>query len=59
MNKLIEIGLVEEEVNMLIGSVDHRLWYLDQEYHFYNQEPDPKYYQLIDLRDFLLSLIDK
>jgi hypothetical protein len=55
MSKNIFIGLTEKDWNMLVLCLDRRLMDLDQEAHFFQEEPRPEYYQLIELRDFILG----
>lgn len=55
---MYKISLNKTEVEFLIDGLDHRLYEMDQEFHFYNEEPTPKYYQYIELRDTLIKLID-
>jgi len=56
---MYKISLNKTEVEFLIDGLDHRLYDMDQEFHFYDEEPTPKYYQYIELRDTLIKLIDK
>lgn len=55
----MKVDLSGFELDVLIDTLDHRLYDMDQEFHFYDEEPTPKYYQLIELRDKLLALTDK
>lgn len=55
----IFIGLTEKDWNMLVLCLDRRLMDLDQEAHFFQEEPRPEYYQLIEVRDFILAFLPK
>lgn len=55
---MYKISLSKFEVELLVEAMDRRLYDMDQEFHFYSEEPIPKYYQIIELRDTFLKLID-
>ena len=55
---MYKISLNKFEVELLVEAMDRRLYDMDQEFHYYNEEPTPKYYQIIELRDILVKLID-
>ena len=55
---MYKISLNKFEVELLVEAMDRRLYELDQEFHFFKEEPTPKYYQIIELRDTLVKLID-
>ncbi len=55
---MYKISLNKFEVELLVEAMDRRLYDMDQEFHYYNEEPTPKYYQIIELRDTLVKLID-
>lgn len=56
---MYKISLNKAEVEFIIEALDHRLYHMDQEAHFFDEEPVPKYYLLIELRDTMIKLIDK
>jgi hypothetical protein len=53
---MILTHLPKEDWDLIIGAIDYRLYTLDQEYHFFQEEPGSLYYELIEIRDYILSL---
>jgi hypothetical protein len=52
-----KVNLSRFEVEVLVGSVNYRLYDMDQEFHFYREEPTPLYHQIIELRDKLEKML--
>ena len=52
---MIFINLPKEDWDLIIGAIDLRLSFIDQETHFYQEEPGSTYYELIEIRDYILS----
>jgi hypothetical protein len=52
---MIFINLPPEDWDMITMALDYRLYALDQEYHFFEEEYPKEYYQLIEIRDYILS----
>lgn len=51
--------LSDFEVELIVEALDCWLYDRDQEYHFFEEEPTPKYYQVIEVRDSLLKQAGK
>jgi hypothetical protein len=56
---MIFINLPLEDWDMITMAIDYRLYALDQEYHFFEEEYPKEYYQLIEIRDYILSFTDE
>ena len=52
---MLFINLPKEDWDLLIEAIDHRLYCMDQENHFFLEEPGSPYYELIEIRDYILS----
>ena len=52
---MLFINLPKEDWDLLIEAIDYRLYCMDQENHFHLEEPGSTYYELIVLRDYILS----
>lgn len=52
---MIFINLPKEDWDLIIEAIDYRLYCLDQENHFYLEEPGSIYYELIELREYILA----
>jgi hypothetical protein len=51
----MNINLPKEDWAKVVYCIDHRLYDMDQEAHFFQEEFSPEYYQLIEIRDYILS----
>lgn len=56
MSEQVFVSLPSEDWELIIQSLDYRLYLLDQENHFFQEEPGSMYYQLIEIRDYIISL---
>ena len=52
---MIFIYLRKEDWDLIIEALDYRLYALDQENHFFQEEPGSPYHELIEIRDYILS----
>ena len=52
---MIFIYLRKEDWDLIIEALDYRLYVLDQENHFFQEEPGSTYHELIEIRDYILS----
>ena len=52
---MIFIYLRKEDWDLIIEALDYRLYVLDQENHFFQEEPGSVYHELIGIRDYILS----
>ena len=55
MSDNIFVGMPEIDWALIVKVLDHRLYDLDQECHFFGEEPSKEYYHLIELRDYILG----
>lgn len=51
----MNINMPLDDWNRVVYCIDHRLYHLDQENHFFDEEPGPEYYALIEIRDYILA----
>lgn len=49
------LNLPKEDLELIIEALDYRLYVLDQENHFFQEEPGSLYRELIEIRDYILS----
>jgi len=49
------LNLPKEDLELIIEALDYRLYVLDQENHFFLEEPGSLYRELIEIRDYILS----
>lgn len=54
----MNINMPLKDWELVISCLDHRLYDMDQENHFFQEEPGKEYYQLIEIRDYILSFTD-
>jgi len=52
---MLFINLPKEDWDLLIEAIDYRLYCMDQENHFFLEEPGSSYHELIEIRDYILS----
>ena len=52
---MIFIYMPKEDWELIIEAIDYRLYVLDQENHFFQEEPGSVYHELIEIRDYILS----
>jgi hypothetical protein len=52
---MILVSLPKEDWDLIIEAIDYRLYVLDQENHFFQEEPGSTYHELIEIRDYILS----
>ena len=45
----------KKDWDLVIDAIDYRLYCMDQENHFFQEEPKPSYHELIRIRDYILS----
>lgn len=50
------VNLPKEDWDLIIECIDQRLYHMDQENHFFSEEPGSVYYELIEIRDYILSI---
>lgn len=55
---MININLPYTDLEKIIRCLDHRLYDMDQEHHFFREEPSKEYFELIKIRDYLLGFTD-
>ena len=55
MQDIVWVGLTKEYLRLIVESLDYRLYLMDQENHFFQEEPTPTFNQLVDIRDFILG----
>jgi len=55
MKDVTWISFLKEDLDLIIESLDYRLYLMDQENHFYHEEPTPTFNQLVEIRDFILG----
>lgn len=55
MQDIVWVGLTKEDLRLIVESLDYRLYLMDQENHFFQEEPTPTFNQLVDIRDFILG----
>ncbi len=55
MSDNIFVGMPEIDWALIVNVIDRRLYDLDQECHFFEEEPSKVYYRLIELRDYILG----
>lgn len=58
MSNNIFVGLTQGDWDLVTQALDHKLYDMDQENHFFNEEPGKIYYQLIEIRDYILSFTE-
>ena len=56
--EMVFINLPKSDWSMIVECIDHRLYHMDQEYHFFQEQPGCKYYELIEVRDYILSFTE-
>ncbi len=49
------VCLHTRDITTIVEGLDYKLYMMDQELHYYTEEPGPEYFKLVDLRDFLLT----
>lgn len=54
---MVFVNLPKGDWSLIIEAIDRRLYEFDQEMHFFQEEPRPAYYQLIEVRDYILSFL--
>ena len=52
---MLFINLPKEDWDLLIEAIDYRLYCMDQENHFNLEEPGSTYYELIEIRDYIIA----
>lgn len=52
---MMYIYMPKEDWELIIEAIDYRLYVLDQENHFFQEEPGSVYHELIGIRDYILS----
>lgn len=52
---MIFINLPKEDWDLILDCINQRLSFLDQENHFFLEEPGTLNYELIEIRDYILS----
>ena len=52
---MLFINLPKEDWGLIVEAIDYRLYCMDQENHFFLEEPGSPYHELIVLRDYILS----
>jgi hypothetical protein len=50
------VNLPGGDWSLIVECIDHRLYHMDQENHFFQEEPGSKYHELIEIRDYILGL---
>lgn len=55
MSDNIFVGMPEIDWALVVKVIDHRLYDMDQENHFFSEEPSKEYYHLIEIRDYILG----
>ena len=53
---MILVSLPQEDWDLIVEAIDYRLYVLDQENHFFQEEPGSPYHELIEIRDYILSV---
>lgn len=51
----MNINMPLKDWEKVIRCLDHRLYEMDQENHFFQEEPSKEYYSLIEIRDYILA----
>lgn len=54
----MNINLRLRDWDLVVKCLDHRLFDMDQEHNFFNEEPSKEYYQLIEIRDYILAFTE-
>lgn len=53
---MIFVNMPKSDWDRVVEALDYRLYCMDQENHFYEEEPGSQYYELIEIRDYILGL---
>lgn len=53
------VCLHTRDINVIVEGLDYKLYMMDQELHYYAEEPGEDYFKLVDLRDFLLTFTNR
>ena len=52
---MVYINLPKEDWDLVIQAIDYRLYCMDQENHFFLEEPGSPYHELIKVRDYIIA----
>jgi len=51
----MNMRFTKEEWDLVVEAIDYRLYCMDQENHFFLEEPGSPYYKLIEMRDYIIA----